>query len=271
MRRAAGRVVALAAAALLLTAGSLAGAPAAAPTPLRAAQAVGTDVDTDVDGAAIYYRTCAACHGNAGQGLPGAGEAAGPQLVGLPVAYIDQVVRTGRMPIALDEVGVREEQLSDEQREALLAWAVPALELTGGVPRVGPGEAGPGQVLYARYCAACHGAAAGGGAIGDGELAPELVGVDPVAVAEAIRVGPFAMPAFDDGVLTDDEIDDIAAFLDHVEQAPATPIGLVEVNQVVAAVFVGGLVLLATLVAVLVGRLGNPRHPRDEGLREPAP
>lgn len=265
MGKAAGRVVALAAAALLLTAGSLAVAPAASTSAASAQVAT-----TAPDGAALYYRTCAACHGNAGQGLPGTGESAGPPLVGLPVAYVDQVLRTGRMPIALDEVGVREEQLSDEQRRALVAWATGALGLTGGVPRVGPGEAGPGQALYARYCAACHGAAAAGGAVGGGVRAPSLVGVDPVAVAEAVRVGPFSMPAFDEGVLSEREVDDIAAFLDHLEQTPATPIGLVEVNQVVAALFVGLLVLLGTGAAVLVGRLGAPARRQDDAVSEPA-
>lgn len=246
----------LAAAVLLLTAGALLTAPG---SPHPPAAAAATQVEPG-DGAALYYRTCAACHGTEGEGLPGEGVTAGPRIDGLPLAYVDLVLRTGRMPIAHEEVGVLEQQLSDEQREALLTWAAAELDLTGTIPVVGPGDAGPGQELYVRYCAACHGSAAGGGVVGDGNVAPPLVDREPVALAEAARVGPFSMPAFDEGVLSDEEIADIAAFVDHIDEAPATPLGFVEVGQVVAAVFVVGLVVAAVGIAVAVGRLGAPRQ-----------
>lgn len=222
-----------------------------------AAPATAQDADRDlVDrGAAVFQTTCAACHGTRGEGrLAGSGVTAGPPLRGIDVAYLDMTVRTGRMPIAHPSMGVYEEQLDEEERIALVAYAVGHLELTGSIPQVNPGDASRGQELFVRNCAACHGAAAGGGISGAQAFVPPLVGVDRVAIAEATRVGPFEMPAFDAAVLSDQDIDDVIGYLDVVDGSPRTLIGLREADQAVSGLLTIGLGIVATLVLFIVAR-----------------
>ena len=57
-------------------------------------------------GSEVYQANCAACHGTRGEGGPGPGELLGPPLDMVDIRFIDQTVRTGRMPIAEPSVGV---------------------------------------------------------------------------------------------------------------------------------------------------------------------
>lgn len=211
-------------------------------------------------GAAVFQATCAACHGTDGSGRDGTGVDAGPPLVGLPVAYVDLVVRTGRMPIARPELGVRVDRLAADDRTSLLAWMRPALDLTGTIPRPGPGEASRGLEPFVRHCAACHGAGGTGGVAGGGTFVPAIAGADAVTVVEALRVGPFEMPAFSEAVLDDEAAADIAAYLGAAEASPRTLLGLGALDPVGAAV--AAVVLLAAALALL---LVVARRPDGEG------
>lgn len=205
-------------------------------------------------GAAVFQSNCAACHGTRGQGGSGTGDAAGPPVRELALAYFDLTVRTGRMPIADRSLGVYSEMLSEADREAVVAYAAQELDNIGVVPTVEPGNPARGQELYVRNCAACHGAAADGGISGAEVFVPGLVGLDGVAIAAAIRVGPFEMPGFDPAVLSDDDIDDIVGYLEAVDASDRTLIGLREVDQAVAGLLAAGLAIVAGIVLFVVSR-----------------
>lgn len=202
-------------------------------------------------GAGLFQRTCAACHGMRGQGRPGAGVTAGPPIDDVEVAYVDLVLRTGRMPIAHREAGVREQRLGDRDRVAVTAWMREAFGLPGGIPTVVRGDAGAGLDHYVRHCAACHGAGGEGGVAGGATFVPGIRGSDALTVAEAVRVGPFAMPAFSEEILTPREVGDVVAYLDEAGSASRTLAGLHAVDPV--ATGIASLVLVAGVVGVVRG------------------
>lgn len=229
------------------------------------------DADLIVRGGELFQANCAACHGTAGQGGPGPGVLDGPPLADVELAFIDLTMRTGRMPIAEPSVGVRTEQLTDEQREAVLAYVVERFDPPGHIPEVGDGEAARGQEMYVRNCAACHGAAAGGGISGANVRVPPLRELDGIAIAEATRVGPFEMPAFAASVLDDDAIDDIVAYLALVDETPRTLIGVRELDQIGEALFALGLASLAALVVWIVARVRRWSPSEPEGFHTTDP
>lgn len=208
-------------------------------------------------GASLYQRYCGLCHANDGSGVPGTGIESGPELRGLPVAYVDLTIRTGRMPIVHDEVGAIEKQLTDEQRQAVVAWMTREFRLEGEIPDVRPGNAGSGQPLWLTNCAPCHSASGSGGISADGSLAPDVTEVDPTGVVEAIRVGPFEMPEFGDRTLTDEDAADIAAYVQELGTADATPLGLTHIGRVHAGAVTGVLALVMVGALVLVVRTGR--------------
>ncbi len=70
-----------------------------------------------------------------------------------------------------------------------------------------------GEELYRAACAQCHGVDLSGGsgpAIGEGSNAD--VGLSDTQIGNVIKVGPGAMPGFDDR-LTDAQIDSLVAYL----------------------------------------------------------
>jgi ubiquinol-cytochrome c reductase cytochrome c subunit len=125
--------------------------------------------------------------------------------------------------------------LRDDRRAAggLIALVAIVLGwlLTGAMspapPAYGAGVAprqvtgGQGAALYLQSCAACHGPGAGGDSVGGGFVAPPLLGQSPVIVGEAIRTGPGAMPVFGPGQISDEELDDVAAYLVYLHDDAA--------------------------------------------------
>lgn len=260
-RRAPGRPLRPRLGGALAAAVALAAVPAVAALAARPAAPVQPAV---VDaGATIYQTTCASCHGTAGEGRPGTGVQAGPALRGLEVAYVDLVLRTGRMPIADRRAGVVEEELPDDQRERLVAWAADALDLQGALPTVRPGDAADGLRLYAIWCASCHGASAEGGIAGGGTVVPGLHDVDAVTAVEAIRVGPFEMPQFSEELLSDGDAEDIAAFLEEELGGAPSPLGLNELGHVLAAILGAVVVGLLGVAVLAVGKLGTRLAPPE--------
>lgn len=202
-----------------------------------------------------YARTCAVCHGSDGRGQQGDGIAAGPPLVGLDVAYVDLLLRSGRMPIAAPEEGMpHPERLDADEREAVVAFMTERFHLRGGIPSVREGDPARGRELYAIHCAACHGSTGTGGVSGDGTLVRAVLGLDEVAIAEAIRTGPFEMPRFGPTVLSDRDVDDVATYVaGHMSTADRTPLGLGEMNRVtmwgMAAVLGAAVLGMTVLIA----------------------
>lgn len=235
---------------MLGMAGAAVWALASGRVPAQAQQAA-----DEASGAQVYAVHCAACHGPDGGGGAGEGLRAGPALRGLELALVDQQVRTGRMPIAEPAVGVvGPEELPQAQREVLVAWMAEAMDLRGAIPEVGEGDAGRGHELYAVHCAACHGTLGQGGVGAQDTTILGVLGHDRVALVEAMRVGPYDMPRFAEGVLSDDDAADIAAFVvSELDGADTGPLGLSEMGPVLTAGMVGVVALGLLGLVVLLG------------------
>jgi ubiquinol-cytochrome c reductase cytochrome c subunit len=229
------------------------------------------DRDQVVLGGEVFQAACAACHGGRLEGGPGPGDLEGPEMTGIDIAYVDLTMRTGRMPIVAREVGIYVDELTDEEREAVNAYLLAEFDLPGEVPTVGQGSAARGQELYVRNCAACHGAAGDGGIAGAGNIAFPLTGLDSVAIKAATRVGPFTMPAFDAAILDDQQVADIAAYLELASEAERSFVGVAEIDQVGEALFAIGLALLAGLCIWVVARARrwSPAEPESFARTEP--
>ena len=204
-------------------------------------------------GGQLYSQACAQCHAADGSGtvVPGTDREA-PALAGRPqitAAYADLVMRTGRMPPAADPFDnlPRQVAFDDDERMAIVAWMTQQFDLAYDIPELAEGDAARGQMLYATNCAQCHGSTGAGGVAGGGAWTPNVSQYDAITIAEAIRVGPFQMPAFGAEQMTDRDVADVTAFLEEVSREPTTPLGLVELNPV----FASGFVALLALVMIL--------------------
>lgn len=183
------------------------------------------------DGAVLYARECAWCHG-----ADGAGTRNGPNLDGEldGGAYTHFMVSSGRMPLGSPRVkAVRAPTpFTEEQISALIE----RVEMFGGdgptVPDPDPtgGSVSEGLRLFVANCAACHSSAGGGGTLTGGQVAPSLDNpeITPRQIAEAMLVGPGcanrdpacargsgAMPNFD---FTPAQVDDIVAYVGFLQQ-----------------------------------------------------
>lgn len=197
-------------------------------------------------GDTLYTTHCARCHGADGRGRADQAELA-PPLVGMQAARVDLVLRTGRMPPARTDGRGRGKTWSDADRETLVAHLTSMFDLEGPLLDPEPGDPAVGREVFATHCAACHGYTGDGGVAGGGALTPRLLGLEPAVIAEAIRVGPFQMPAFAEEQISDDELGDVVAYLEEVAGEEATPLGLVELNPV----FLSGFVALLAVAIVL--------------------
>jgi len=100
--------------------------------------------------------------------------------------------------------------------------------LTAYVASLGPGPAQPridhrkgdlakGYELYSNNCAACHSSAGIGGAIGGDVYAPALKPANTAQIAEAVRVGPGAMPAFGPETLDDHQLESLVRYVVYLK------------------------------------------------------
>jgi ubiquinol-cytochrome c reductase cytochrome c subunit len=221
----------------------------AAPSAERVALAGAAQVQGG-DGAALYAANCSACHGASGEGSGN-----GPNIQNAGAAGADFMIRTGRMPLPAPDAPVRRGRsiFSEEEIEALVAYVaslgdgpdIPAVDVTDGT------DIANGRADYIANCAACHGAGGSGDAVGGGAIAPNLLGTGPTQVGEAIRLGPGAMPAFDEQQVSDQGLSDIAAYLEFLRTGESAP-GGARIGGVgpVAEGYVGWLVYLVALVGV---------------------
>jgi ubiquinol-cytochrome c reductase cytochrome c subunit len=181
-------------------------------------------------GRELYLVGCSSCHGKNAEGIvTKSGTQYGPSLVGVGAAAVDFQVATGRMPMAQPGVQAprKDATYSDEEVRALAAY----------VASLGPGPAIPSEDQYSientddeavmrggqfflTNCTACHNFAGSGGALPQGRSAPDLSGVEPKHMYEAMLTGPQQMPVFSDAVLKPDEKRDIIAYLDSIEGNP---------------------------------------------------
>lgn len=220
--------------------------------------------------ATLYANQCATCHGADGRGgtIPGTEQTA-PALAGNPevtVPYVDLTVRVGRMPPPEREPfdnRARNVVVSDQARHELVLYMQEQFDLEGEVPQPPPGDAAHGREVYAANCAQCHGSTGAGGVAGAGAWTPAVTQQEDVAIAEAIRVGPFEMPRFGEEQITDQDVGDVAAFLAFVAEEQGTPLGLLELNPVYASGFAFLFAMIVLFSALWIA--GRPAMFPDAG------
>ena len=184
----------------------------------------GAGDDLVAEGQALYEVACTSCHGGDGRGVEGRG----PTLEEAGAAAADFYLSSGRMPMD-DPSGQTQRKppaFDDEEIEALVAY-VATLGEGPAVPDIHPedGDLSDGQQLYTANCAACHNSAGSGGALGQAIYAPPVTPASARQVAEAIRIGPGAMPAFGAGALDDEDVASIQRYVDYLKD-PEDPGGL---------------------------------------------
>ena len=165
----------------------------------------------------LYQQHCASCHGTSGNGTY-----RGPSLVGAGAASADFYLRTGRMPLPHPEAEAKRGPVwfSDEQIRELVDYVASLSPEGPEIPEVNLNDVnlGHGGSLYRLHCAQCHNWDGKGGALAHRENAPELHGTAPTLIAEAVRIGPGTMPVFSEAELSDEEVDDIVAYVDYLER-----------------------------------------------------
>ena len=207
-------------------------------------------------GPALYDDGCVSCHGPDARGVPGRG----PSLRGVGAAALDFYLATGRMPLAspTDEPPRTEPVYGAAQRHALIAYLAQLQPGGEPIPAVHPqrGDLARGRRLFADACSGCH-QIAGRGGVDPEIVAPPLDEVTPVQIAEAIRVGPYLMPRFDERRLGAHDVDSIVRYVTEVAQHPDDRggWGIGNVGPIpeglVVWLLAGGVLLL---VARLIGR-----------------
>ena len=166
--------------------------------------------------AAFLYAThCASCHGDNGQGSNVA-----PALIDRSAADIHLMLDSGRMPASdpyVNEIHKRP-AFTQTQIAALVRYVQSfSLHPNRSLPLLGPGNPARGRKLFAAHCAVCHGSGAEGSSVGFNDVAPSLDNATVFQVAEAIRAGPGVMPRFDADVLDDQDVDDIARYVNTLQ------------------------------------------------------
>lgn len=193
-----------------------------------------TNEELVAEGRELFLTNCAFCHGQNGEGVRTIdGNQLGPSLIGVGAAAVDFQVGTGRMPLAQpgQQAPRKTPTFSDEETAAMAAY----------VASLGPGPAIPdpsdyslegmsdaereeaivrGGQIFLTNCTACHNFTGAGGAMPQGGSAPNILGVDPKYVYEAMLTGPQSMPNFSNGNLTPDAKRDVIAYLESIEDNP---------------------------------------------------
>jgi ubiquinol-cytochrome c reductase cytochrome c subunit len=163
------------------------------------------------EGRQLFVDGCASCHGFDAEGIPGVG----PSLMGVGARSADFYLSTGRMPLK-EKTG--EEPLRSkpayplDQIRALVAYVG---SLGGpGVPSPRPeqGKLDEGLRAFTLYCAGCHQVVGQGGVV-TGAIPPALQDATPTQIAEAVRIGPYVMPPFDERTIDDETLDSIIRYI----------------------------------------------------------
>jgi len=222
------------------------------------ATAFGSGVDPALvpRGRALFLDSCASCHGLQARGIPGRA----PSLRGVGAQAADFYLETGRMPLASPRQQPTRTRpaFPPEQIRALIAYVASF----GGptIPTVSPssGSLSGGQQLFALDCAGCHTIQARGGVV-TGAFVPALTPSTPRQIAEAIRIGPYAMPPFGPGQLSGAEIDAIARYVASTNR-PQNPGGW-DIGRIGPITEGMAAWLLAVVALLLIARLLGERAP----------
>ena len=176
-------------------------------------------------GQRLYDQACASCHGDNGQGSNNA-----PSLIGKSASDIHLMLDTGRMPAAVPYVNeIHTTPRFTQAQMALIVSYVQSFSpkpVDSSLPQLGAGNIVHGRALFAENCAHCHGATGKGASVGANNVAPSLMHATVFQVAEAIRAGPENMPRFGSDVLSDQDVSDIARYVNYIQTQPEAPNGI---------------------------------------------
>jgi ubiquinol-cytochrome c reductase cytochrome c subunit len=166
----------------------------------------------------------------------------------------DFQLSTGRMPLTDPSVQAVRKPVAyrPAQIDALVAYVG---SLGGGPPipdvNLRNADIAKGFEVFRINCAPCHSSTGNGGALSYGRAAPELHKATSLQIAEAVRSGPGQMPVFGPDTLTDDQVDDVVAYVRSLRD-PADPGGFslghagpIPEGLLALLVGVGGLVFIA--------------------------
>ncbi|MFI2436945.1 c-type cytochrome [Streptomyces sp. NPDC018693] len=208
------------------------------------------------EGKKLYAVGCASCHGTGGQG-----SSDGPSLIGVGAAAVDFQVGTGRMPAATSQSAQvpRKKVIYTQAQIDQLAAYISSLGAGPAVPTEGQydpegADIAKGGELFRNNCAQCHNFTGKGGALTEGKYAPELEGVDPKHIYEAMLTGPQNMPSFPDSTMSEQNKKDIIAYLNAVNSAETVNPGGLELGGLgpVAEGLFAWIFGLGALIAVAV-------------------
>jgi ubiquinol-cytochrome c reductase cytochrome c subunit len=212
----------LATAALVMIGLFVMGVLYAAATPGRA-NAASTAADDISTGKKLFLSNCSTCHGTNAEGRRNA-----PSLVGVGAAAVDFQVGSGRMPMAENgpqAPAVNPVRFSEDEIRQLAAYVAslgpgPAIPDEADIDPA-KGDVARGALIFRTNCAVCHNLTGKGGALTRGKYAPNLTGVAPKEIYEAMVTGPQQMPVFTDQTIPMEGKRDIAAYLKSVEDTPS--------------------------------------------------
>jgi ubiquinol-cytochrome c reductase cytochrome c subunit len=214
-------------------------------------------------GQALFASSCASCHGMSAQGIAGRA----PSLRGVGALAADFYLQTGRMPLPSPRAQPLRTKpaFAPSQISALVAYVA---SFGGpGIPVVHPsqGSLAEGQRLFGLNCAGCH-TIQGQGGIVTGAIVPSLNQATPRQVAQAVRIGPYVMPRFGAGELSDDQIDSLARYVQSIQHPEDRGgwgigrIGPIPEGMVAWLLAAASLVLLARLIGERI-----PPQPDERG------
>jgi quinol---cytochrome-c reductase cytochrome c subunit len=204
------------------------------------------------EGRVLFVEGCSTCHGFDAEGIDGVA----PDLRGVGAQAADFYLSTGRMP--LDKEGDQPLRSHPEYTQDDIDAIVAYIGSLGGpaIPEVDPesGNVSEGHQLFSLYCAGCHQMGGRGGVVTDA-VAPDLQPATATQIAEAVRIGPYVMPVFDEHLISDAQLNSIVSYVQltqHPDNKGGWGIGNIgPIPEGMVAWFLGGVALL--LCARMIG------------------
>jgi ubiquinol-cytochrome c reductase cytochrome c subunit len=181
-----------------------------APAPGDLTKSFPSSPQLQAEGYNLYNERCSSCHGLNLEGVPGVA----PNLRQAGAGPLDFYLSTGRMPLAFprDEPLRQKPVFNRHQIDAIIAYVTKF----GGppAPAVHPSEGNlsEGRHQFTLHCAGCH-QQVGRGGMFVGAFVPDLLRATGQQVAEAVRMGPYFMPHFDDHQIDQDELNSLARYV----------------------------------------------------------
>ena len=146
----------------------------------------------------------------------------GPSLQGVGALSADFYLRTGYMPLKRNGLQPRRSRLllGPSEINALVRY-VASLGKGPPVPHPHPerGDVSEGMRLFRENCAGCHQIVAEGGYVTNA-VPPALGAATATQVAEAVRIGPYVMPAFSEKQISDAQLNSIVRYVEFAQHPP---------------------------------------------------